>query len=241
MNVTVPVDKNWKSVAIAVSGGADSALLAFLVCNQVPGNRPFLVHIINNIRCWKTKPWQQQDVKNVIQWLENRFPNITFKVHTNFVPPELEWGNVGRTITDEYGKLVSGDTLELRAFAEYVCFTQNVDAYFNGVTRNPKDVNFEGMPTRDIDPTDNNKHLEQMMHMGKLVCHPFRFVEKSWVMLQYKLLGIGSLFDLTRSCEGEFENLNYQNYTPGQYVPVCEKCFWCKERKWAIESTTSAK
>jgi hypothetical protein len=241
MNVTVPVDKNWKSVAIAVSGGADSALLAFLVCNQVPGNRTFLVHIINNIRCWKTKPWQQQDVKSVIQWLENRFPNITFKVHTNFVPPELEWGNVGRTITDEYGKLVSGDTLELRAFAEYVCFTQNVDAYFNGVTRNPKDVNFEGMPTRDIDPTDNNKHLEQMMHMGKLVCHPFRFVEKSWVMLQYKLLDIGSLFDLTRSCEGEFENLNYQNYTPGQYVPVCEKCFWCKERKWAIESTTSAK
>jgi hypothetical protein len=93
------------------------------------------------------------------------------------------------------------------------------------------------MPTRDIDPTDDNKHLEQMMHMGKLACHPFRFVEKSWVVLQYKLLGIESLFDLTRSCEGEFKNLNYQNYTPGQYVPVCGTCFWCKEREWAIEQS----
>lgn len=237
MNVTIPFDEKWKSVAVSLSGGADSALLTYLICKKVPSNSTFLVHIINNIRCWKTKPWQQQDAKNVIRWLENEFPNISFKVHTNFVPPELEWGDKGRTITDEYGKLVSGDTLELRAFAEYVCFTQDVDAYFNGVTRNPKDVDFNGMPTRDIDPTDDNKHLEQMVHMGKLACHPFRFVEKSWVVLQYKILGIESLLNITRSCEGEFENLDYKNYTPGQYVPVCGKCFWCKERDWAIESS----
>jgi hypothetical protein len=93
------------------------------------------------------------------------------------------------------------------------------------------------MPTRDIDPTDDNKHLEIMLHMGIIASHPFRFADKAWVVLQYKNLDIMELFDLTRSCEGEFSNMNYKTYTPGQFVPICGTCFWCKEREWAIEQT----
>ncbi len=231
MDLNIPFDVSWNKIAIAMSGGADSTLLAYLICSRVPSNKVIAVHVINNIRCWKTKPWQQYDIKTVVRWLENRFPNITFKVHTNFVAPELEYA-YGTMIQDEYGKTVSGDTLELRAFAEYVCITEDVNAYFNGVTKNPKDI--KGMPARDVDPTEDNKHLEQMVHMGKLVYHPFRFVDKSQIVLQYKVLGIENLLNLTRSCEGEFENINYKTYTPGQYVPTCGECFWCKEREWAI-------
>jgi hypothetical protein len=239
MHVNIPFNATWTSVAISLSGGADSALLAYLICHaaEQSGLINFNVHVINNIRCWKTKPWQQQDVKNVYNWLTNRFKTFQFKLHTNFVPPELEWGSKGRTVVDEYGKTVSGDTLELRAFAEYVCHYEDVDAYFNGVTRNPKDVNFQGMPTRDIDPTEDNKHLEIMTHMGRLACHPFRFVDKSWIVLQYKELGLESLLNTTRSCEGEFQGIDYTTYTPGQYVPTCKTCFWCKEREWAISQT----
>lgn len=236
MNVEIPFESSWKSVAIAVSGGADSALLTYLLCSKIPSNQIFTIHVINNIRCWKTKPWQQHNFKNVLHWFENRFQNITFKVHTNFVPQELEHA-YGTMLTDEYGKTVSGDTLELRSFAEYVCVTENVDAYFNGVTRNPKDANFEGMVARDIDPTDDNTHLEKMMHMGRLACHPFRFVDKSWIMLKYKELALDDLLKITRSCEGVFSNLDYTTYTPGQEVPLCGKCFWCKEREWAIEQS----
>jgi hypothetical protein len=73
--------------------------------------------------------------------------------------------------------------------------------------------------------------------MGRIVSHPFRFVDKSWVLAQYRQLDIMDLFDLTRSCEGEFENINYETYIPGQYVPICGECFWCKERKWAIDES----
>jgi hypothetical protein len=240
MTVKIPFDKNWHSVAISLSGGADSALLTYLICSQVlSSNTYFKVHIINNIRCWKTKPWQRYDAERVYNWFVERFPNITFKLHVNFVPPELEWGEKGRTIVDEYGKLVSGDTLELRAFAEYICHYENVNAYFNGVTRNPKSVNFVGMDTRNIDPTEENKHLEIMIHMGKLACHPFRFVDKSWVISKYKELGLEKLLDITRSCESEFKDVNYENYTPGQYIPVCGSCFWCKERDWAINELSN--
>ena len=231
MSINVPFNKNYKNIAISVSGGCDSALLTYILCSQIENTT---VHVINNIRCWKTKPWQQTDFKRVMNWLKNRFPHIEFIIHTNYVPPELEWGNNGRTITDEYGKLVSGDTLELRSWAEYVCHHNNVDAYYNGVTRNPKDVDFQGMPTRDIDKSENNKHLEYMIHMDKDVYHPFRFIDKSEIIKMYVELNIRELLLLTRSCEGTFAGLNYKTYTPGQYVPICNECFWCKEREWGL-------
>lgn len=236
MNVEIPFSKEWKSVAVAVSGGADSALLTYLVCKEVPTDKSFTVHVINNIRCWKTKPWQQHVFDEVVAWLDNNFQNITFTVHTNFVPLEMEHA-YGTMITDEYNKTVSGDTLELRAFAEYVCFSKNVDAYFNGVTRNPKNENLKGLAARNVDSNDSNQHLEKMIHMGKLACHPFRFVDKGWIMLKYKELGLESLLNITRSCEGVFPGIDYRTYTPGQHIPICGECFWCKEREWAIEQT----
>ena len=234
--VEIPFDSNWKNIAISVSGGADSALLAYLVCSKIRElDLQITVHIINHVRMWKTRPWQKYNANSVFNWLFQEFYHIKFVRHTNFIAPEIEYGNIGASLTDEYGKKVSGDNIQQRAYAEYVCFQENIDAYYNAVTRNPRNAEFVGMSERDIEPSEDNKHLLLMQHMNKWVCHPFRFVEKSWVIRQYKQLKIDSLLDVTRSCEGEFENINYQSYTPGQYVPLCNKCFWCKERAWAIE------
>ena len=233
--VDIPFEPHWRSIAISLSGGADSAMLAYLLCSLAP--KDFTVHIISHTRMWKTKPWQQHDSKNVYTWLIKCFPNIKFFRHTNFIPPEMEWGSVGPTMTDEYGKFVSGDNIEQRAYAEYVCHNESVDAYYNAVTRNPCNVDFEGMPTRDIDPNEANQHLTLMIHMGRWAIHPFRFVEKSWIVKQYIRLEVMDLFDITRSCEGEFKGIDYTTYTIGQLVPVCGECFWCKEREWAIEQS----
>jgi len=238
----IPFDSKWKNVAIAVSGGADSALLAYLVCQQIKAH-DITIHIITNIRGWKAKPWQEQNASDVYNWLLQHFDNIKFVKHTNFVPPEFEWGDKGPTITDEYGKLVSGDIVELRAYAEYVCFHNKVDAYFNGVTRNPKDVDFAGMPTRDIDLTEDNKHLLEMKHMDFMAYHPFRFTDKSEIVKMYSNFDIMDLFEITRSCEGDnstrpevFMGLDFKTYILGQSVPICGRCFWCKERAWAWEN-----
>jgi len=235
--IKIPFDVSWKKLAISVSGGADSALLAFLLCNKISEiDSNIEVHIISHVRCWKTKPWQKYDGLGVYNYLVNRFPHIKFFRYENFVPPEMEWGNIGPTIIDEYGKLVSGDNVELRAFAEYVCYHNNIDVYFNAVTRNPKEADFKGMVTRDIDPTKENSHLEYMHHMGKIAAHPFRFIEKKYIILEYKKQNIVDLLKITRSCEGVFDNINYTNYTPYQEVPICGECFWCKERQWAIDN-----
>ena len=234
--VNIPFDPEWKNVAVSVSGGADSALLAYMVCELAKGH-DVTVHIINHIRMWKTRPWQQHDADQVYNWLFQRFYHTTFKRHINFIAPDIEYGNIGPNLTDEYGKKVSGDNIEQRAYAEFICHKYNVDAYYNGVTRNPRLAQLDGMRERDIDRNEDNKHLEYMIHMGRVASHPFRFVDKSWIISQYKKLDIIDLFGITRSCEGEFSGTDYKTYKYGQYVPVCGECFWCNEREWAIEQS----
>ena len=231
----IPFDPDWKSVAISVSGGADSALLAYLICTQASHDTK--INIISHIRMWQTKPWQQRDSLNVYNYLIKKFPKLKFSRHVNFIAPDLEYANLGPVLTDVYGKKVSGDNIQIRAFSEYVCFQENIDAYYNAVTQNPKEVWLGGMVERDITPTENNKHLRLTEHMGRWAIHPFRFVDKSWVINQYKNLNLNDLLEITRSCEGEVEGLDYTNYKPGQVVPTCGKCFWCKEREWAIEQS----
>jgi hypothetical protein len=236
-SVEIPFDKDWKKIAISLSGGADSALLSYLICDFIEKEnlKNIEIHLISHVRCWKTKPWQKYDSLNIYNWLANHFNKIKFERHTNFIAPDLEYGIIGPTITDEYGKKVSGDNIQARAFAEYICHLKDINAYYNAVTKNPKNVDFKGMIERDIDLNSSNEHLLLMKHMDRWAIHPFRFVDKSWIVSQYKKIGLEDLFNLTRSCEGEFEELNYKTYTPGQYVPVCGTCFWCKEREWAIE------
>jgi hypothetical protein len=232
----IPFDPNWQNVAIAVSGGADSALLAYLVCEQAKEcGHDQTIHIINHVRCWKTKPWQQDDAERVYQWLFQRFYHTSFKRHTNFIAPELEYGNIGPNLTDEYGKNVSGDNIQQRAYGEFICNKYNIDAYYNAVTRNPRLAAFNGMRERDIEPDETNKHLYEMEHMGVKVLHPFRFIDKSEIVKKYKELDLMELFNITRSCEGVFEDLDYKTYKTGQEVPTCGECFWCKERGWSLE------
>lgn len=233
--IKIPFDSNWNRISISLSGGADSALLCYLLCEQITTQE---LHVINHIRCWKTKPWQSDDALRVYTWIQEKFPDIKMYRHVNFIPPEMEWSNMGGpAMTDEYGKSVSGDNIEQRAYAEYICYAYNIDAYFNAVTRNPRNVDFRGLPTRDIERTDDNKHLELMSHMGRIVAHPFRFTQKNEIISEYRRQGIWELFEITRSCEGTIDNLDYRNYSKGQYVPVCKECFWCKEREWAINSS----
>lgn len=234
--VGIPFDPEWKNIAISVSGGADSALLAYFVCSLAKESNA-TIHIIQHVRNWKTKPWQEYDGDYVFRWLFQRFYHTNFKRHINFIAPELEYDNMGPVLTDEYSKKVSGDNIQQRAYAEYICNKYNIDAYYNAVTRNPRNVDFQGMKERDVESEPGNQHLYMMQHMKRWALHPFRFVEKSWVVKQYRDHELMDLFDKTRSCEGEVEGLTYENYKPGQEVPTCGDCFWCKERAWAIEQS----
>lgn len=232
-DVILPMDIAWKNVGISLSGGADSALLAYLICQNLHDNCK--VHISTQVRMWKSRPWQEHISAEVFDWFVGRFPNLEFERHVNFIPPELEEPHT-TMIKDENGKMKSGNRIILRSFNEYLAHKVNLDAWFAAVTLNP-DVEFDGAMSDRQEPAID----AIMTHMGVTVCHPFIASKKDWVIGQYIKHDIAELLNITRSCEGDndqypevFKGLDYKTYTSGQYVPTCKKCFWCQERQWGV-------
>jgi len=221
------LNPSWGRIGISISGGADSALLAYLICSNTTAD----IHFTSQIRLWRTRPWQEYIADDVISWFMNRFDN-KFYVHKNLVPPEMEEPHT-TLITDEYGKEKPGNRIILRSHNEYIANKYNLDALYAGLNKNP-DIDIPGkVPERD------EGHIPpHFIHNGIDICHPFVYTKKDWIIKQYYKNGIEDLLNLTRSCEGEFKGLDYSTYTPGDTVPICGKCFWCKEREWAIEQAT---
>ena len=217
------LNPKYKRIGISLSGGADSALLAYLILKQSNAD----IYFTTQIRMWKTRPWQRYVAQDVVAWFRKNFPNRIEHIE-GFIPPEMEEPNT-TYITDEYGKLKPGNRIILRAHNEWAVHTYKLDAWYAAVTKNPEDVP-GGLPERDegILPL-------HMTHMGIDICHPFVYTTKDWIVKQYYDNNIEDLLNLTRSCEGEFAELDYTTYTPRQFVPICNECFWCKERDWAIE------
>lgn len=221
------LDKVWKKIGISLSGGADSALLSYLICL----NSDAEIHFNTQIRMWRTRPWAEYVVDNIVLWFKNNFDN-KFYHHKNLIPPELE-EPTEYLIKDEYGKMKSGNRIILRSHNEYIAKKYNLDALYGGINLNP-DIEFNGR----VKERDYGHIPPYYAHDGINICHPFVYTKKDWIVKQYDKNNILDLFNLTRSCEGEFEGLDYTNYVPGQTVPTCGECFWCKEREWAIEQAT---
>jgi hypothetical protein len=234
-NVNLRIDPAWNNIAISISGGADSALLAYLLCSIISKEQLNIeVHVISHIRMWKTRPWQRYDSLRVYQFLEESFPTISFYRHENFIAPDIEYGRIGPRLRDEYGNMKSGDQITVRSHAEYICATHNIKAWYAALTMNPNDATItNGMPDRVHKEQDPSLLIVEKQ--GVYSCHPFLYTTKDWIVKQYQDNNIMNLFEITRSCEGEFDGLDYTNYIPFEHVPVCGACFWCKERAWAIE------
>lgn len=78
-NVSIPVDIKWKNIGISLSGGADSALLAYLICKNLHDNCK--VHISTQVRMWKSRPWQEHISAEVFDWFVGYFPDLEFERH----------------------------------------------------------------------------------------------------------------------------------------------------------------
>ena len=221
------LNSDWRRIGISLSGGADSALLAYLICKNVSPNTE--IHFNIQIRLWKTRPWAEYVADNVVTWFKDNFDH-KFYVHKNLVPPELE-EPTEYLIKDEYGKMKSGNRIILRSHNEYIAHKHNLDALYAGVNMNP-DIDIPGK----VAERDEGHIAPHFVHNGVDICHPFVYTKKNWIIKQYYNNGIEQLLNITRSCEGEFDNLDYTTYKPGMFVPQCGECFWCKERQWGIDN-----
>lgn len=239
----IPFSINWKKIGINLSGGADSACLTFLLCKIISENNyNCTIDIITHIRCWNTRPWQQPVSIDVFNKLKEMFPDIINQRHENFIAPILEHGASGLLFSNiDNTAMHSGDQVSVSGFNEYCFYKHNLDAVFNATSQNPSGTDFpKKMLDREKLAKDGQIRDLVISDSGKFICHPFRFVEKSWIIAQYYLFEITDLLESTRSCEGDINAKlikekvsSLQKYTSGMKVPECGNCFWCLEREWA--------
>ena len=235
----IPFNTNWKKIGVNLSGGADSALLTYLLCKIISDNNlSTKVDVITYTRCWRSRPWQGHISLQVFEKLKSMFPDIIQDRHTAFIPPELEHGVIGNIVNDR-----SGDQIIVGSFNGYIAWEKNFDAVFNATSKNYDESRTDRMLNRDKD-AENGKLTDLWRNYNSAevnFCYPFKFVKKEWIIANYYLHNILDLLSLTRSCEGDI-NMHeiikhycedFTKYVPGMYIPECQDCWWCKEREWA--------
>jgi len=237
----IPFNPEWTNIGINLSGGADSSCLLMLLSKIITrtGSK-CRVHVIQHLRCWSIRPWQGPVAMAVFNKFQELFPNIEYIRYKNFIPVGLEWGVIGPITKDDKGRDRSGDQIIVDEFNNYMLYTEKLDAMYNGTSRNP-DVDFASkMMNRELSPEEGNLKDIMFKRLGGLIILPFKFVRKDWIVAEYYRQGMEELYNTTRSCEGNVGHASsadiiptLDDYKPGQYVPVCNECFWCNERNWA--------
>lgn len=238
-----PFDKNLKSIGVNLSGGADSALGTSILCSLIEKYKTNTkITVITNVRVWKDRPWQAPIAFDVYNKIKEMFPNVSFERVENYIAPELEDGTIGKI--KQLNK--SGDRVITSSFNDYILYTRKLEKVYAFITHNPTDQKFtcdyndqpadrywteEKIKTADFCPQiDTNQNL----------IRPWMLLQKDFIMDTYIKYDWLDLLNITRSCEGNFENLNFKNYDHGiTSLEVCGKCFWCAERQWAWEKANN--
>ena len=224
-SVIVPIRKDWKKIGINLSGGADSAMMTWILCQTIiKYNLDITIDIITANRNYILKPWQGFYSLRIYNWFKDHFNKIISERIVTYVPPELEHSEVPDLLNGR-----SGDQIIIGSFNTYLLKSKKIDAVYNATTKNPPIEG--GMPNRYIDKIA----VDDLINSEQTELNSFKGTTKDLIINLYYSYNLHELLDLTRSCEVIIDNVDFDEYIEGMFVPICNKCWWCKERNWAID------
>jgi len=255
-----PFNPEWKNIGVNVSGGADSALGTSILATIIRENGyDCKIHFLTNVRVWNNRPWAGPISVEVYEKIKSMFPDVIGDRLQNFIPPEIEEGSLKsesnpKGVLSEIG--VSGDRICTQSFNMYAINTKKLNAVYNFITRNPKDLKHRSAPwDRRWESLDDFDRCPQISgNENSYHIQPFKLVEKDWIIGQYYRRNWLELLNTTRSCEGDihlFPDGRFEDYTtyvhgtsdcptcldamrPDEDIGRC--CYWCVERQWATET-----
>jgi hypothetical protein len=256
--VPIIFDKRNTDISITFSGGADSTMLLFLLCSIITNlELKVRVHCITLLRFTEDRIYLERVVEDVITDIKRRFPNVEILQHIGFVPTALEMMPLNdlRTGLERLGIInqfedvirrgATADVYAVNSYSAYINRRYNISWQYSGTTTNPEH-------TIENEPVFRNPRSLQLKDLrgpfnlrpgqaGDIKNSPFGFIQKNWVMAQYKNFDIEDLLELTRSCEGSSKILNdkfgSENWTSRGSDYVCGNCFFCSERQWGIDNS----
>lgn len=199
----------FKKVGIKISGGADSAIVAYMLAKYIKEERPDMTIIpitVTHIQ----KNYQVEFSKKVMAFIENEFD---IKFGEQYVSMAESEETYAQTQHDLVNKLFSDNT---------------IDCLYMGLTHNPPMevmmtfapmVIEAGFPDRNHTAPKNPK-----ISMSRYA--PLINMDKKEVAELFRQYGLmDTLFPLTRSCED----------VTTDFTEHCKiKCFHCHERFWGF-------
>lgn len=229
-----------ENVIVRLSGGADSALLLWMICNEwVAENKKLVIWPITVVH--EKRHWQSYHAQQVYDWIQGEWESnelITFMPLKSLLcedPGGVPENSKNRNRYVDFQENLIDTTVEQIGEMTQV---------FNGVTANPPELigqeywgssNVFGEDVwecrekhRDWDLRCERTEVDYDEKRNIIHCNPFIKFHKGHVAelyIKYKL--IDNLLPLTRSCEG-------WTYMTDGFTKECGECWWCMERDWAF-------
>lgn len=207
---------NETRLGLHLSGGADSALLLYMLCIYKKNVRPE-IDIISLIFQEEEKNYQFQSTIQIIE-LITKLTGV--KIQSIVFDP------------------TPSEDLELvkKIETRHLFVKKIIDCSFNGVTLNPPGYICEEWVNKNPslkgpELLRSSQNRDQFFHRFKVnnkICftyRPFVNIDKKEIYELYKTFDLlDNLFPLTRSC----------NELGRHTISHCGKCFWCFERFWGF-------
>lgn len=220
-SVTIPDLSKYDVINLAMSGGADSALLAYLFAKQiVDDNLKAVIIPVTRVRPYPAiapRNWNVWRTAAIMSKITLLLGKDVFQEHQIEHP-------VQQTKMNAEEEKAYNLEIWLRLEKKFKFDQKKEWAYFNGVSKNPSD---DEMKDNRMYNDDRCKDRDQ----NQAVPHPLRplgMIDKKFLAEIYQQLGIiDTLFPLTYSCEGDHEITK-------NYMLHCDNCWWCHERFWAF-------
>jgi len=264
--VPIVFDNKVTDVAMTLSGGADSTMLLYLLCTIIKTQAlKTRIHCITLLRFTEDRIYLEDLVTGVIKCIKEKFPSIEIVQHMGFIPTALEMTPLaalepGLRKTNMYKEFehviargATADVFAVHSYSMYIRKRYNICWQYDGTTTNP-----EYSADQDRTPIFRNPRILNQTDLRgsytlsewytqadktntSLINSPFEFIQKNWVMAQYKNFGLEDLLELTRSCEGSSTALNAMHgegkWTIRGSDYVCGYCFFCRERQWGTDNS----
>ena len=200
-----------KTIGMWMSGGADSSLLAWMLCKKIRDEHLDIAFQPLSVR--RGRPNNPIYAGNVVDFIEDDL-GIKMKEHVVYYPDK----------EDEYQR-------EIKEFRERDVENFNnrfIDIMYSGITSNPPEDD-DSIPSNKERTRDESadKPIESWGGFAYYI-NPFFQINKKGVAKLYDQFGLTRrLFPLTYSCEGPADRTT-------THTQHCGKCWWCLERIWAF-------
>ena len=216
-NIIIDVPLEYKNIGLKISGGADSAIVAYMLAKYIHESRRDLTIIPITVD-FKGKAFQSIFAKKVLNFIKENFDvkigKHQIRIHDN---------DNSTPNNDMYKK--TQDNLMSMLYNSKI-----IDCHFVGITANPpKDV-MESFNTQG--PYDDRSPGQGHPIRQNKVWKPLINIDKKGVKELYETLGVlDTLFPITRSCERRTDDFSQHC---GEYIEFEHQCWFCKERYWGF-------